>query len=85
MTAKHVRYWEYDREATVECYACGWSGRGSQNEEHFEEVLDVRCPTCEVMLLIVSYPTIGETRAANGAGNEPAVVHTTLLGPGPVF
>ena len=73
MTAKHLRYWEYDREATVECYACGWSGRGSQNEEHFEELLDVRCPTCEVMLLIVSYPTIGETREANGAGNERAV------------
>ena len=52
MTAKHLRYWEYDREATVECYACGWSGRGSQNEEHFEELLDVRCPTCEKMLLI---------------------------------
>ena len=55
------------------CSECGWTGSGSDNEEMFQELLDVRCPQCDKMLLVVQYPTIGETREAAAAGNQRAV------------
>ena len=72
MTAKHLGYWGYDRDATLSCPACSWSGRGADNEESFEDLIDVRCPQCDRMLLIVTFPTIEETRAAAAAGNPRA-------------
>jgi hypothetical protein len=72
VSAKHLSYWDYDRDAILTCRSCGWSGRGADNENHFEELLDVRCPECERMLLIVAFPTIEETRAAAAAGNARA-------------
>lgn len=69
---KLLTYWEYDREAPITCPDCGWSGRGADNEDYFEELLDVRCPECDRMLLIVSFPTAAETRAAAAAGNPQA-------------
>ena len=72
MSAKHVNYWDYDPNATLTCPACGWAGSGAGNESYFEELLDVRCPDCDRMLLIVAFPTIEETRAAAAAGNPRA-------------
>ena len=69
--AEHVGYWAYDRDAPLAC-GCGWSGAGADNEEHSRELLDVRCPACGTILLIVPYPTIEETRAAAAAGNARA-------------
>jgi hypothetical protein len=40
----HLNYWDYDRDAGLTCPSGGWTGRGADNENHFEELLDVRCP-----------------------------------------
>jgi hypothetical protein len=72
VTAKQVGYWDYDRDAALSCPACGWNGRAADNESDFDELLDVRCPECDRMLLIVAFPTIEETRAAAAAGNRRA-------------
>jgi tetratricopeptide (TPR) repeat protein len=69
---KHLNYYDYDRDEPLTCPSCGWSGRGADNEEYFEELLDVRCPRCDRMVLIVSLPTGEETRAAAAAGNPDA-------------
>ncbi len=70
--ATHLGFWDYDRDATLTCPGCGWSGSGAGNEEYFDELLDVSCPQCDRMLLIVSFPTAEETRAAAAAGNPRA-------------
>jgi hypothetical protein len=76
---KHLSYWNYDRQAPLTCPDCGWTGRGPDNEEHFRDLLDVRCPQCDRMLLIVSYPTDEETRAAAAAGNEAAAAELPIV------
>jgi hypothetical protein len=68
VSAKHLTYWEYDPDAHLTCSSCGWTGQGG-DREFFDELLDVRCPECERMLLIVAYPAPEETRAAAAAGN----------------
>ena len=70
--AKQLNCWDYDRDAGLTCPSCAWSGRGADNENHFEQLLDVRCPQCERILLIVAFPTIEQTRAAAAAGNTRA-------------
>lgn len=50
--AKHVLYWDYDRNVVLTCPDCGWTGRGADNEEFFRELLDVKCLQCDRMLLI---------------------------------
>ena len=72
VSAKRLNYWDYDRDATLTCPSCGGTGRGADNEDYFEELLDVRCPECDRKLLIVAFPTIEETRAAAAAGNACA-------------
>lgn len=72
MAAEHLNWYDYDRERIVEC-GCGWSGRSRDEENYFREVLDVTCPKCDTMLLIVAYPTHDETRAAAAAGNQDAI------------
>ncbi len=72
MSARHLGSWEYDREAELTCPSCGWVGRGADNEELYEELLDVCCPKCDRMLLIVPHPTGDETRTAAAAGNPRA-------------
>jgi hypothetical protein len=72
MTATHVKYWDYDRQAAVTCPACGWSGRAADHETAFSDLLDVRCGACDRMLLIVGFPTADETRVAAAAGNPEA-------------
>jgi len=72
VSAKHVKYWDYDRDVALTCPSCGWTGRGGDHEEYFEALLDVTCPDCDSMLLIVSFPTAEETRAAAAAGDPRA-------------
>lgn len=72
MGARHLNWYDYDRDQIVEC-GCGWSGKARDYEEIFREVLDVTCPDCDTMLLVVAYPTHEETRAAAAAGNESAI------------
>jgi hypothetical protein len=72
MADRYLSYYDYDPDEILTCPACGWSGRARDNAEPYDALLDVRCPECDRMLLIVSYPTPGETRAAARAGNEQA-------------
>jgi hypothetical protein len=69
---KHLRYWDYDGDEILTCPSCGWKGRARDNAEPYDALLDVRCGECDRMLLIVSYPTAAETRAAAAAGNPRA-------------
>lgn len=71
--SEQLRYYDYDREAEITCPECRWSGRPGDHEEYYDQLLDVCCPKCEKMLLIVSYPTIEETRAAAAQGDTRAV------------
>jgi hypothetical protein len=73
VSAKQLSYWDYDADAEIACPSCGWRGRGRDNQESYEQLFDVRCPRCDRMLLIVSYTTIEEKRAAAAAGNQRAV------------
>ena len=72
MAAKQVKYYDYDRSEPVEC-GCGWSGLPGAYEDYFHELLDVTCPDCDSMLLIVPFPTYEQTRAAAADGNEEAI------------
>lgn len=65
-------FWDYDGDAPLSCPACGWTGCGSGHENLFQDLLDIRCPTCDDMLLIVKYPTLVETRVAAAAGDRRA-------------
>ena len=78
MAAKQVRYYDYRQIKTVEC-RCGWSGPPGPCEDYFDALLDVTCPRCDTMLLIVLYPTDEETRKAAAAGNEEALAELQRL------
>lgn len=79
MCAPIRNYYEYDRSATISCPACGWSGVCAENEEPFSELLDIRCASCDKMLLIVPYPTHTDTRKAAAAGNRQALGNIKLV------
>ncbi len=50
-----IEYADYDENKELECPVCGWHGLGVVNtDSHF--CLDVSCPNCDKMLLIVNYP-----------------------------
>ena len=68
-------YWEqYVEESRLSCPACGWQGdNGEAVKELHEELFDLSCPRCEKMLLIVSYPTLEQTREAAERGNAEAL------------
>lgn len=72
MTAEQIAFWDYERDAPVTCPACGWTGPASDGEDVHRELLDVCCPQCDRMVLIIPFPTIEETRAAAADGNPRA-------------
>ena len=56
--AKIVDWPDYSRAKSLICPKCGWEGTpttGGRIEYH-SDLLDVSCPRCDTMLLIVSYP-----------------------------
>lgn len=61
----NVRYYDDWRERRWQCGNCGWQGPGSelQTGEMFRELMEMECPGCGQRLLIVSYPTLAESRA----------------------
>ena len=68
-----LRYYQYDKNAPLDCAACGWSGRGEDGDRNtFDELFDVCCPRCDAMLVIVGWPTLEETREEAGRGNAAA-------------
>lgn len=67
-------YWtQFDESAPLECPSCGWKGAtGDGSMQLHDELFDVSCRSCGQMLLIVSYPTVEQTRDAAAAGNVAA-------------
>lgn len=71
--AKHFSAYSYDDDTVLSCPSCRWRGRARDgSREYYNELFDVSCPRCDVMIAIVSYPTHGETRDAAAAGNASA-------------
>ncbi len=61
----NVSYYDDWRERRSQCGNCGWQGLGSelQTGEMFRELMEMECPGCGQRLLVVSYPTLAESRA----------------------
>jgi len=72
MRADYLAYYDYDRDAALTCPGCGWTGCASGHEDLHSDLLDVCCPECGYMILVVPYPTLAEARAAAAAGNLAA-------------
>lgn len=73
-TAKVLDYYQWDRSQDLTCPRCGWSGAGTDGSVNtFDELLDVRCPECDQILLVVGYPTLVEIQAAVRAGDREAI------------
>lgn len=70
--AGHLSEWDYDPDAPLVCRACDWHGTGEGLEELYSGLFDVKCPECGCILLVVSFATEDETRAAAAAGNSRA-------------
>ena len=78
--AKILRYYQYDPAKEISCAGCGWNGPASQgSQQMFDELSDVRCPSCHTMLLIVGYPTFAEIEEAAKRGNEEALRELRLI------
>lgn len=56
--AKIIEYADYSKDMPLDCPECGWHGtpRSSEFIEYHDDVLDVSCPNCKKMLLVVGYP-----------------------------
>ena len=77
---KILRYYQYDDAKEISCSRCGWTGTGSRGAQHmFDELFDVRCPSCGTMLLIIGYPTFAEIEQAAKRGNEEAKNELRLI------
>lgn len=80
MSARIVRYYDYEENEELTCPRCGWNGTAKEGDkESYSELFDVSCPNCEQMLLIVSYPTTGETEEAAKGGNKEALEELASL------
>lgn len=69
------KYYDLDwRIEEFKCPDCGWSGKMDEmSNELFNEVMDFSCPSCDKMILIVSYPTLDEIEEAAASGNAEAI------------
>lgn len=57
--ARTMEYAEYSEDMPLTCSVCGWKGTPKESGwigYDSEDCLDVSCPNCEKMLLVVAYP-----------------------------
>ena len=72
--AIHRPYFEHELSDPARCEVCGWAGTAEEAAgELYQELMDFRCPDCDRIILIVSYPTVAEMREYAAAGNEKAI------------
>ena len=71
--AKHVAYYAFDRHGNVTCPHCGAQANVDDWIENYDELFDVTCGKCGVMLYIVSYPTFEEVREWAERGHPAAI------------
>lgn len=64
--ARIIAYNDYSKDHPLLCPVCGWQGSPQDGGivEFHDDLLDVSCPCCDKMILIVSYP---ETYLRKGA------------------
>jgi len=55
-SARHLKWADYDRTEHYLCRACGRMVLAEDNENLFDGLLDVRCPDCDCILAVVSFP-----------------------------
>jgi hypothetical protein len=67
-------FWRgYDDDVPLSCFDCDWAGRTADGSKDLhDELFHVSCPQCGQMLLVVSYPTLEQTRLAADGGNAAA-------------
>lgn len=60
----NVNYHDDWRERLWKCGHCGWEGTGAElrTGETFDELMEMDCPACAEKILVVSYPTLAESR-----------------------
>ncbi len=58
--AKIIEYADYNENMPLQCPVCKWKGTPKKSGwiGYYDDLLDVSCPNCEKMLLIVSYPLV---------------------------
>jgi hypothetical protein len=58
--ASQIEYIDYNENMPLVCPVCDWKGtpKESGDIEYYKDLMDVSCPICEKMLLIISYPEI---------------------------
>jgi hypothetical protein len=71
---RYVLHYDFDDASEwIDCGNCGWAGFASEASiELFEALCDLECPKCGARLIVITYPTHEDTRAAAAAGNEEA-------------
>lgn len=57
--ARLLEYRDFNPDDVLTCPVCGWHGTSHGNIETHDVLLDVCCPKCDKMLLVVSYPMLG--------------------------
>ena len=57
------------RDEPMTCPSCGWTGDAKDYKDFHSDLFDVCCPECDRMILS-SFPTVAETRAAAAVGNQ---------------
>lgn len=73
--SESISWFEYDADSTVDCPACGWSGRAGSNEADnmYSPTINVECANCGPILRKVRYPSTADAEAAAAEGNEAAI------------
>lgn len=55
--AKIIEYANYKEDEKIECPLCNWKSEAKSGSiEHYDELMDVSCPNCDKMLLVINYP-----------------------------
>ena len=61
------RVFEYEEDwekKNLVCAECGWKGTFREGDtEMYAEVMDSSCPTCDITLAVVLYPTTAQAAA----------------------
>lgn len=65
---------DFDADAPLHCSDCDWRGPAGRAMDLFEELIDVRCPSCDKKLGgLYMFPTADEVREGAAAGNLRAI------------
>ncbi len=80
--AQHSPYYDTTwRLQEFTCPTCGWCGCVDDMEQDwYAELTDFSCPSCDKMILIVSYPTLHEIKQAALSGNAEAIKELRIHG-----